>query len=57
MFQSEKVGEKEQVGIGWRGAKGNLGGGAYDGDGCMVDDLVGEGIKDGRLAARLGRCD
>jgi hypothetical protein len=51
------MGEEEEVGIGWRGAEGNLSGGAYYGDGCVMDDLVREGIKDGRLTILLSTCD
>jgi hypothetical protein len=47
MFQGEEMGEEEKVGVGWRSAEGNLGRGAGYGDGCVVDDLVGERIEDG----------
>lgn len=44
---------KEKVAVGWASGTGDEGGGMGEGEGCLVDDLVGEVVEYSGLMVRV----
>ena len=49
LFQEEEVLDEEEVRVCWGGLLGEEGGSVDEGEGGLMDDLVGEVVEDGGL--------